>query len=654
MAEQTINMDALDAAIRRLESERLPPKQRLRTIAQGLTLGAAEEIEAAARNPISAASAALGLGGEDYYRTLAGLRGKLSSYREAYPKSSLGYELGGGMIPAAGMVLAAPFTGGASLAGVPAAVGGAATRTGAREVARRAGSAALTGAAGGGAAAFLGGEGGFGERAANVPGAAAAGAVLGPVGQEAIRAVGGAATGVVDFARTRLGARGGKVVENEIQRLVEESGMTPDEIVAGVASGRLMAENKTLQMAARGYFARGGLSQSIMTAGISGRPAKTMAEAKEEIRTYLSSVEDENVLRAVRMSDAEAKAAERTAYAQFADMPASDDLRLALGAALRRVPASADEVTEALRAETGKAPFFKILDNGEIEFTREPTVLEAENVRRAIKNIVDQRYMAGRGAAAEAIAGVESELRAALDTIPELAATRASAASVRAGRDAFKKGGQAFTKSSDEIEIEFAQISDNPDLVEAYRNGVMNSILSRLETRNRASFVSALSNPETKEGRILRTIYPEEGIQEAIRMLERAAGATSAERVITQGSATAGTMAQMQRQGMSLGAEDVMGAISGDPFALARAASKIAKDMGNMTDAQAAQVARILVSEDPRLVARALRDQSALAQLQLRAAKLREALSVGAGFGAAVTAAPPVGEATSGLFVGPR
>ena len=83
------------------------PKQRVRSMAQGLTLGFADELEARA---VALAS------GRPYDEVLAEVRDKLEAYQEANPVSSLAYEAGGAMIPTAMALLAAPFTGGSSTA----------------------------------------------------------------------------------------------------------------------------------------------------------------------------------------------------------------------------------------------------------------------------------------------------------------------------------------------------------------------------------------------------------------------------------------------------------------------------------------------------------------------------------------------------------
>ncbi len=80
---------------------------KLRAVLQGLSFGSADEIEAFVRS----------LGGADQQEVLDSIRDNLELYRQADPIGAYGREAGGAIIPG---LLAAPFTGGAS---VPATMG---------------------------------------------------------------------------------------------------------------------------------------------------------------------------------------------------------------------------------------------------------------------------------------------------------------------------------------------------------------------------------------------------------------------------------------------------------------------------------------------------------------------------------------------------
>ena len=604
------------------------PKQRLRTMAQGLTLGAADEIEAALRAPLSSRS---------YDEILADIRGKLANYRESNPISSMGYEAGGAALPAIGSALLAAPTGGGSVAAV------------APSLARIGGMAALEG----GAYAFNTGEGGFTERASRVPGGAVTGAIGGVVGGAAMRGAGGALNTLTDAARRVIGGRGSTVVENEIQRLARQTGKTANEIADDILAGRILAENETIKAAVRAYRAGGGDASRIITQAMTPRPAQTRAQAMDEMRKYLSDVAEPSALQAQRRSDEAARAAERAAYGQFRNMPAPQAVVDELAASLKRVPSAAEEVAIALRAETGAAPFFQIAQDGSVKFSRPPTIPEAESIRRAIANRVTGLYREGMGGAGEAVKGVERSLRGLLDVeVPQLGATRAQAAAIRGQRDAFEAGRTALAGDINEKLGDFAKIT-NPDEINAYRAGVMAALEARAATGSRQSMIRSLADEGQKEGRLLREVLPQGALDDVLRSLETARASQVTTDYVLGGSPTADTMMEAARRGMDVSFADITGALRANPDSMIRIASNIASRFTrDLTDAERARVASILVSTDPDLVRRAIVDDSAIAALQQRVQQITAGLARGGGTAGAVIGAEPGAGFTQDVYRG--
>ena len=118
------------------------PTQRLRSLAQGVTLGLADEAEAAIRSLFP---------GQTYESAVQDVRGKLGAYREERPMEALAYEVGGGLAT--------------GLAGGGRALAASAGRAGLREALKTGARTATTSAVGqgviGGAA---GAEGGMESR----------------------------------------------------------------------------------------------------------------------------------------------------------------------------------------------------------------------------------------------------------------------------------------------------------------------------------------------------------------------------------------------------------------------------------------------------------------------------------------------------------
>lgn len=626
MAEMTdAQRKAFEAMKARVEADQRKveetPTQRTRTAAQGLTFGTSDEAEAYARSLFE---------DRPYEEILAEIRGGLKAYKEARPLEAMAFEIGGAAIPAL----------------VP---GGQAS------LARAAGRAAAEGAA----YAFGTGEGGVEERLARVPGGAALGAGGGVLGYGAGKAIGGLANKLTDTARRTIGGRGSTVVENEIQRLVKQTGKTADEITQDIVDGRLLAENRTIQAAVRALRSQGGEASTVIQRGLEGRPEQTRAAAMAEMRQYLGDVGQGSQVAARRASEEATKAAERAAYQQLEGVPAPDDVLEALSGTLRRVPSAAKEVEIRLQAQTGAKPFFEVAEDGTVSFTRQPTIDEAESVRRAVANRATSLYrQEGMGGAGEAVAGAERELRSVLDySIPELASTRAQAAAIRANRDAYVAGAEALAGDVNEKLADFAKLSLGPNSAEAvasYRAGLMKFLEGRAATGSRQSMIRNLANPETKEGMVLREVFPQDQLDSVLKRLDIASEAQAASQGILRGSQTAETIMEAGRQGLGISAADLAGVASGSPVETLGVAQKLIGRLvrTELTDAERTRIAQILVSNDPELVRRAIVDESGMQKLSDTVNQLAIGLQKATRGGAAMQAAQPGAEASQRLIQG--
>jgi hypothetical protein len=596
------------------------PRQRTRAAAQGLTLGFGDEIEARARS-ISP--------NQTYDSALGDVRGKLDAYRADRPIESTAYEIGGAF--------------------APALIPGYGQATTARVLGR----AALEG----GAYAFGTGEGGASERLARVPGGAIGGTIGGAIGQGATRALGAAATGLLRGARNVLGPQGATVVQNEIQRLVRQTQKTEGEIVQDIIDGRLLAENETVQMAVRAYRTQGGEASTEIMDAMNPRPAATRGAVMDELRSGMGDAAPGSQASVNRVSEVATRAAEREAYGSLGGAPATDEATASLADALRRVPSAAKEVEIQIRAQEGTAPFFNIDEAGEVVFTRQPTLLEAESVRRAIGNRATNLFRTeNMGGAGEAVAGVEQTLRRTLDdSSGPLVGVRSQAALVRTNRDAYTAGNRALSGDVNEKLADFADISSGANAGEAvssFRAGLMQALEARAATGSRASMIRNMRDPTTKEGMLLNEVFPQDQLDNMLLRIDVANDAQNAQRTIMGGSPTTDTAQEIARQGLGLSASDVMEAVRGSPAAIARLTSKIWGKIGNtdLTDAQRSQIVKILVSEDPELVRSAMTDQRAMTGLIEKAQQLTNSVAGGIGRSATTAGAMSGGPMTGGLL----
>lgn len=183
-------------------------------------------------------------------------------------------------------------------------------------------------------------------------------------------------------------------------------------------------------------------------------------------------------------------------------------------------------------------------------------------------------------------------------------------------------------KSADEVDILMA--SFNPQQITAFRAGAMDALRNRMTTGARKSMMGNLADEGSKEGRILRSIFPQDQLDSVLGTIGVAAQSQQAKNRILGGSDTASSMQQAQRVGMNISAEEAVSASRGDPFAMIRVARKlVSQNTQGLNDAQRLQVARILTSTDPQLVRRALTDDSAMAMLQQRMQTLGNQMTTG-------------------------
>ena len=581
------------------------PTQALRSIAQGATLTGADEAEAYLRS----------MTGENYESALADIRSKTKAYQKDRPFESLGYEAFGGLLPAAAVTLG---TGGAAApATVPMAV-----NTTANVVRGLLGTSALGGLYGG-TTGFLSGEGDIYSRLANVPGGTVVGATVAPVVKTAITGTGMLVDKVTDFARRLAGGRGAKVVETELQRLAGDTGLTTDEIIDRIARGEIMAENATLLAAVRGLYAQGGKPATTLMSTLTRRPEELRTSVLTDMQKTLAGQEG-NVLRQFKLNDKQLKELETEAYKDaFGTGGVIDSTLLqSVTDALKRSPSAVKDINDIYIAQTGKKPFFSFDKSGNINFNRTPTLEDAEVIRRGIQTSVDQAYQTGRGGVGGALKEVEQALRDAIDTSSKkLADARLQAAVRRTARDAFDDGRKVFGKSADEVAILVEELSQKPGALSAFRAGTMDAIRNKMTTGTRTSMMANLANENSKEGLILRTIYPGDELAGILQRINTAAQSQASKNYILGGSPTAPTLLQAARTGMNISAEEIANVMTANPVTMVTSAVNIVKKVAaqqnkNMTEAQRDQVAKILVSEDPNLVRRALTDQSAMAVLQ--------------------------------------
>lgn len=599
-----------------------PETQRIRQFAQGATMGTADEAEALVQSQLK---------GTKYEDELAAIRSKLSAYKTAYPKEALGYEVTGSLAPA---VALAPFTGGGSVAAGTAGAG--------PQLLKLMGMGGLQGGITGAASA----EGDLVSRAQAGGVGTVGGAFVAPVAQQAIKATGALVNGVIDATRRRVGDRGAKVVETEINRLATESGLTTDEIVERVARGEIMAENATLQDAVRAFARGGGKAATALKEALTRRPPALRTQAMGELQSGLAGDLDANVLKSYRLGEKELGKLESDlytgAYKQggVINKPMLD----AASDALKRTPEAGKAINDAYQSATGKKPFWTVTPTGEVNWSRTPTLEDMEIIRRGVASAKNAAFTGGYGEVGKNLGAAENALRTEIDTASlALKTARDTFAQNRLASESFDAGRKVFTKSADEIAYDFENLANKSEgAAKAFRAGVMDALRNKASLGAGKTMMQKISDPASKEGQILRTIFPQDELDNMLATVGRASQSQKAATAILGGSATAPTVFNQNRIGMNISTEEVAGALSGNMGSYLSLAKKaLAKSSPNLTDDQRLKVAQVLISEDPKFVMNALNDQSGIKMLQDRVAQL---------FGTAQRVLPSAAAITAGSY----
>jgi hypothetical protein len=559
------------------------PKQRLRTIGQGVTLGFADELEAYTRSMMT---------GRPVEELLEEIRGGLKLYQEAYPKSAMGYELAGAVAP---MLIPG---------GAPATMGRLATR----------------GAVEGATYGFGTGEGTENRLSRTLPGAvfgvggSVVGGKLSDVGAKTFEAL-------IDAARRTTGRRGASVVENEIQRIVEQTGKTPEEVMKDIIDGKILAENRTIAATVKAYRGKGGKAAKIIQSALEKRPMQLRKAAQEKLKTELDPIGDsgQTAVRNRASSEKLTAAAEKRGYAPFKAQNVSDDVLSELETILKNNP----DIGQILNKAEGRSGnnLYRVDKNGNVIFSRRPSVEEAEKIRRQLQRTADSEFKdpITYGVGEETLE-LEKGLRSLLNTsVPDLMTTRAQAAAVRTNRDAFTAGRKALAGDVNEVIMEIEdKWAKNPQRLQSFKTGFLAALQGKFTTGQNRTALRKLLQEDQKEGMLLRVLVPDPSDQAKIlRKLDIAVESDDVAQIVLKNTQTAET--QMAAAAMNRGVTpaESMAAIGGDVNSILSITRKFVDSFSrDLSNAERAKIADILVSTNPQIVLRALKDERGIAEFQ--------------------------------------
>jgi len=611
--------DLQDLGGRQIQTSTQPTveKAQFRSGLQGFTLGFADELEAMARSMASSRS---------YEEIRDEIRAKINAYQKEYPTEALSYELLGSIAPTALAYLAPiPGTGPAMTAATVARTGSWLQKT--APVLKR-------GAVEGGLAGYGTGQEGVVEDLSRAPLGASLGTVFAGGTTSAMNFGGNLVNMVINKSRILFGDKASTAVGKELQRLVESTGFSSDEILQKIANGEIIADNATLEATMRALRAemhKGGKIDTTLTS----RAKTTKNIATTDLQAGLAPSVEGNVYKAYTISDKAAKKQENELYKGVFNgaEELTPEIVDTLSDVIRRFPNAKEILGEIYQAKGGLVPFYKIGKNGEVKIVRMPTLEDAEIVRRGLAESTSGAFKTGKGALGEPLSDLEGVLRKQLDDFsPNLKSTRQNASNIRGARDAYKLGRGSLSKNVDELSVHMEElIGVSPTLansakLKAFRAGAMVALRDKI--RKMPTYLGRVGAEGSHENTLLRTIFPEDKIDDLLQKAMIAGQSQTAKQRILGGSATA----PQQKAADLLGTGGMaVRATQGDPIAQLALASDLIKQMRpQMTPKQKDALVDLLLSEDPDFVRKALMNDSGMAKLQQKINELGSVLTQGA------------------------
>jgi hypothetical protein len=360
------------------------------------------------------------------------------------------------------------------------------------------------------------------------------------------------------------------------------------------------------------------------------RVLSTRETAKDYMQEGMTPNVDGNVYKAYTVGDDIAKKQESKLYKGAFDnaQELTPEIVDSVADAIRRFPSARELLGEIYQAK-GLVPFYKIADNGEVQIVRMPTLEDAEIVRRSLSESTSGAYSSGKGALGEPLSNLEKSLKQQLDDFsPRLKSTRQNASNIRRQRDAYKMGRGALSKPSDELAVDMENLIgvsptvENSQVLKAFRMGAMNALRHKSKE---PTYMRKVSEEGTKENSMMRTIFPEEKIEDLLEKAHISGQALNTKNVVLGGTTTSN---QQQASGyLALATR----AAQGDPSATLGLVSNIVKDLTpEMSHEQRTSLIQLLISEDPDFVRKALVDNSLMSTIQDKLGKFTGAFTRGA------------------------
>ena len=450
--------------------------QKFRSAMGGLTFQFADELEAFARSLIE--------DGVSYEQAKAEINKKVAAYAQQNPKEAFAYELAGAVVPTIISLFGGPSAWGTSVSNIfrlGRTVFQSGSTSGKLYVAQmmnRSGIGAGTYSLG---AAENKGVGDFATGYA-IGAPIAGGFVLGG------NVVAGIATRVSELGKRWFGDTASKAVRKELNKLMEQTGKSEDEVVIDLMNGRLMTENQTLVNLIKETVKGKGEAIDIIEGSAKMRPGKTKTDVIDELQGGTTgTTADKNLTKIWNQNQEQIRKKEKELYdtvfgkkggnPNFVKGNDNGLINDILSAAQMKGTGVFEALEQIYSSSGHLVPLFTKDANGAIRILRQPKLEDVEVVRRALAEVAYDLNKAGKGTAGSNIQALENTIRRKLDDMsPSLKAVREQARIVRKGREAYDYGLGLITakrgNSPEDVQVFIDEFGDVPGVMNALRIGI--------------------------------------------------------------------------------------------------------------------------------------------------------------------------------------
>ena len=413
-----------------------------------------------------------------------------------------------------------------------------------------------------------------------------------------------------------------KAVRAELQKLVQASGKTEEEIILAVSKGEIISENATLNNLIKQMASGKGKAQTALEEVARTRPGETRKELLDAMQVALGrGKSDKSLIESYTLSQKAIWKQEKKLYdnvfkAKGGNPEVSKEMAQQLDDAVKSMPELFEHLNMVYRTRQGNLlPLFGKRANGEIRMIRQPTLQDAEIMRRALDQATRKAYRDGVGDLGENLGMMEDDLRKLIDNYGkfggELKVVREVASQVRRAREGYDYGTGILTGKWDNkpevIQEWIKKHGDTPGVMDSLRIGLTQA----LKNQDKYTKIKEMAKSDSNLFQIVKMIMPKDKLDDIIQKAGVAAQAATSSTAIP---GAAGSQTFDKFMAHKAVTRDAEGTAKLSAPGLISAIHKFFTTSG-LSPKQAEKYVDIVTSQNADLVKKALVDDNAMGVL---------------------------------------